>query len=210
MSGDPNQIRILAVDDHPLLREGIAALVNAECDMKLVAEASNGQEALERFRLHRPDVTLMDLQMPGFNGIESIIKIQSEFPNARIIVLTTYTGDVQVLRALKAGARAYILKGHVHRELLETIRAVHAGKKRIPPEVAAELADHAAEDQLSPREIEVLRLIASGNANKLIADQLSISEETVKSHVTNILSKLRANDRTHAVTIGLRRGIIDL
>jgi len=210
MSGVPNQIRILAVDDHPLLREGIAALVNAECDMKLVAEASNGQEALERFRLHRPDVTLMDLQMPGLNGIESIIKIQSEFPNARIIVLTTYTGDVQVLRALKAGARAYILKGHVHRELLETIRAVHAGKKRIPPEVAAELADHAAEDQLSPREIEVLRLIASGNANKLIADQLSISEETVKSHVTNILSKLGANDRTHAVTIGLRRGIIDL
>jgi DNA-binding NarL/FixJ family response regulator len=210
MSGVPNQIRILAVDDHPLLREGIAALVNAECDMKLVAEASNGQEALERFRLHRPDVTLMDLQMPGFNGIESIIKIQSEFPNARIIVLTTYTGDVQVLRALKAGARAYILKGHVHRELLETIRAVHAGKKRIPPEVAAELADHAAEDELSPREIEVLRLIASGNANKLIADQLSISEETVKSHVTNILSKLGANDRTHAVTIGLRRGIIDL
>jgi len=210
MSGVPNQIRILAVDDHPLLREGIAALVNAECDMKLVAEASNGQEALERFRLHRPDVTLMDLQMPGLNGIESIIKIQSEFPNARIIVLTTYTGDVQVLRALKAGARAYILKGHVHRELLETIRAVHAGKKRIPPEVAAELADHAGEDQLSPREIEVLRLIASGNANKLIADQLSISEETVKSHVTNILSKLGANDRTHAVTIGLRRGIIDL
>jgi DNA-binding NarL/FixJ family response regulator len=210
MSSVPNQIRILTVDDHPLLREGIAALVNAEHDMKLVAEASNGQEALERFRLHRPDVTLMDLQMPGLNGIETIINIQSEFPNARVIVLTTYTGDVQVLRALKAGARAYILKGHVHRELLETIRAVHAGKKRIPPEVAAELADHAAEDELSPREIEVLRLIASGNANKLIADQLSISEETVKSHVTNILSKLGANDRTHAVTIGLRRGIIDL
>jgi len=210
MSSVPNQIRILTVDDHPLLREGIAALVNAECDMKLVAEASNGQEAIERFRLHRPDVTLMDLQMPRLNGIEAIINIQSEFPNARIIVLTTYTGDVQVLRALKAGARAYILKGHVHRELLETIRAVHAGKKRIPPEVAAELADHAAEDELSPREIEVLRLIASGNANKLIADQLSISEETVKSHVTNILSKLGANDRTHAVTIGLRRGIIDL
>jgi DNA-binding NarL/FixJ family response regulator len=210
MSSVPNQIRILTVDDHPLLREGIAALVNAECDMKLVAEASNGQEAIERFRLHRPDVTLMDLQMPRFNGIEAIINIQSEFPNARIIVLTTYTGDVQVLRALKAGARAYILKGHVHRELLETIRAVHAGKKRIPPEVAADLADHAAEDELSPREIEVLRLIAAGNANKLIADQLSISEETVKSHVTNILSKLGANDRTHAVTIGLRRGIIDL
>ena len=210
MSSVPNQIRILTVDDHPLLREGIAALVNAECDMKLVAEASNGQEAIERFRLHRPDVTLMDLQMPRFNGIEAIINIQSEFPDARIIVLTTYTGDVQVLRALKAGARAYILKGHVHRELLETIRAVHAGKKRIPPEIAAELADHAAEDELSPREIEVLRQIASGKANKLIADQLSISEETVKSHVTNILSKLGANDRTHAVTIGLRRGIIDL
>ena len=210
MSDVPKQIRILAVDDHPLLREGIAALVSSESDMKLIAEASNGQEAIERFRLHRPDVTLMDLQMPGLNGIESIIKIQSEFPNARIIVLTTYTGDVQVLRALKAGARAYILKGHVHKELLETIRAVHAGKKRIPPEVAAELADHAVEDQLSPREIDVLRLIASGNANKLIADQLSISEETVKSHVTNILSKLGANDRTHAVTIGLRRGIIDL
>jgi DNA-binding NarL/FixJ family response regulator len=210
MSSAPNQIRILTVDDHPLLREGIAALVNAECDMKLVAEANNGQEAIERFRLHRPDVTLMDLQMPGFNGIEAIINIQREFPNARVIVLTTYTGDVQMLRALKAGARAYLLKGHVHRELLETIRAVHAGKKRIPPEVAAELADHAAEDELTPREIEVLRLIASGNANKLIANQLSISEETVKSHVTNILSKLGANDRTHAVTIGLRRGIIDL
>jgi DNA-binding NarL/FixJ family response regulator len=210
MSSVPSQIRILTVDDHPLLREGIAALVNAECDMKLVAEASNGQEAIERFRLHRPDVTLMDLQMPALNGIEAVIGIRAEFPDARIIVLTTYTGDVQVLRALKAGARAYILKGDVHRELLETIRAVHAGKKRIPPEVAAELADHAAEDELSPREIEVLRLIASGNANKLIADQLSISEETVKSHVTNILSKLGANDRTHAVTIGLRRGIIDL
>ena len=210
MSNNPKQIRILSVDDHPLLREGIAALVNAEADMKLVAEASNGKEAIEKFRLHRPDVTLMDLQMPGFNGIEAIIDIHNEFPNARIIVLTTYTGDVQVLRALRAGARGYILKGHVHRELLEAIRAVHAGNKRIPPEVAAELADHATEENLSSREIDVLRLIASGNANKIIADQLSISEETVKSHVTNILSKLGANDRTHAVTIGLRRGIIDL
>jgi DNA-binding NarL/FixJ family response regulator len=210
MSSVPSQIRILTVDDHPLLREGIAALVNAESDMKLVAEASNGEEAIEQFRLHRPDVTLMDLQMPAMNGIEAVTRIRAEFPDARIIVLTTYTGDVQALRALKAGARAYILKGHVHRELLEAIRAVHAGKKRIPPDVAAELADHAAENELSSREIEVLRLIASGNANKLIADQLSISEETVKSHVTNILSKLGANDRTHAVTIGLRRGIIDL
>ncbi len=210
MSINPKPIRILVVDDHALLREGIAALVNAEADMKLVAEASNGQEAIEHFRRHHPDVTLMDLQMPGLNGIEAIINIQSEFPNARIIVLTTYSGDVQVLRALRAGARGYILKAHVHRELLETIRAVHAGKKRIPPEVAAELADHAADDELTAREIEVLRLIASGNANKLIADRLSISEETVKSHVTNILSKLGANDRTHAVTIGLKRGIIEL
>src|ERR1700691_4814275 len=152
MSSNPKPIRILTVDDHPLLREGIAALVNAESDMKLVAEASNGQEAIEQFRLHRPDVTLMDLQMPASNGIEAIIGIQSEFPNARIIVLTTYTGDVQVLRALRAGAQGYVLKGHVHRELLEAVRAVHAGKKRIPPEVAAELADHAAEDNLTSRE----------------------------------------------------------
>jgi DNA-binding NarL/FixJ family response regulator len=210
MSAGPKPIRILAVDDHALLREGIAAMVNAEPDMKLVAEASTGQEAIEQFRLHRPDVTLMDLQMPGLNGVEAIINIHSEFPNARIIVLSTYSGDVQVLRALRAGARGYILKGHVHRELLETIRAVHAGTKRIPPEVAADLADHAADEGLTSREIDVLRLIAAGNANKLIADRLSISEETVKSHVTNILSKLGANDRTHAVTIGLKRGIIEL
>jgi DNA-binding NarL/FixJ family response regulator len=210
MSIVPDRIRILTVDDHPLLREGIAALVNAEPDMKLVAEASNGQEAIEQFRLHRPDVTLMDLQMPGLSGVEAIINIRSEFPNARIIVLTTYTGDAQVLRALRAGAGGYISKKHVRRELLEAIRAVHAGKKRIAPEVAAELAVHAADDNLTSREIEVLRLIASGNANKLVADQLSISEETVKFHVTNILSKLGANDRTHAVTIALKRGIIEL
>jgi DNA-binding NarL/FixJ family response regulator len=203
-------IRVLSVDDHPLLREGIAALVNAESDMKLVAEATNGQEAIEKFRSHRPDVTLMDLQMPALNGIEAIIGIRSEFPNARIIVLTTYAGDVQVLRALKAGARGYILKAHVRRELLDSIRAVHAGQKRIPPEVAAELAEHCAEDDLSSREIDVLRLIAAGNANKEIGGQLSITEETVKSHVTNILAKLGANDRTHAVTIGLKRGIIEL
>src|ERR1700751_6031353 len=210
MSIDPSLIRILTVDDHPLLRKGIATLVNAEPDMKLVAEASNGQEAIESFQVHRPDVTLMDIQMPSFNGIEAICEIQREFLDARIIVLTTYTGDAQVLRALKAGARAYILKGHVHRELLETIRAVHAGQKRIPPDIAAQLAEHATDDALSSREIDVLRLIAAGNSNKLIADQLSIGEATVKSHVTNILSKLGANDRSHAVTIGLKRGIIAL
>ena len=210
MSSDPSPIRILIVDDHALLREGIAALVNAESDMKLVAEASNGQEAIEKFRSNRPDVTLMDLQMPALNGIDAIIGIRNEFPSARIIVLTTYRGDVQALRALKAGARGYILKGEVHRDLLDTIRAVHAGQKRIPPEVAAELADHAAEDDLTSREIDVLRLIATGNANKEIACRLSIAEDTVKSHVTNILAKLGANDRTHAVTIGLKRGIIEL
>jgi DNA-binding NarL/FixJ family response regulator len=203
-------IRILAVDDHPLLRKGIAALVNAEPDMKLVAEASNGEEAVESFRSYRPDVTLMDLQLPGLNGLEAINLILSEFPDARIIVLTTYTGDAQVLRALRAGARAYLLKGHVHRELLETIHTVHAGRKRIPPDIAVELAEHATQDELSSREIEVLRLIATGNSNKEIADQLCIGEATVKSHVTNILSKLSANDRAHAVTIGLKRGIIAL
>ena len=210
MSTVPQLITVLTVDDHSLLRKGIAALVNAEPDMKLIAEASNGQEAVESFRLHRPDVTLMDIQMPGFNGIEAINRIRSEFPDAHIIVLTTYTGDAQVVKALRAGARAYILKGHVHRELLETIRAVHAGQKRIPPDIAAELAEHAADDELTQREIDVLRLIAAGNSNKLIADHLSIGEATVKSHVTNILSKLGANDRAHAVTIGLKRGIIEL
>ena len=210
MSNPPDLIRILTVDDHPLLRNGIASLVNGESDMKLIAEASSGQQAMEQFRLHRPDVTLMDLQMPDMNGAEAIMRIQDEFPDARFIVLTTYSGDARVLKALKAGARAYLLKGLVHRELLETIRAVHAGRKRIPPDIAAELAEYAADDALSPREIEVLRLIAAGNSNKIIADQLSVGEATVKSHVTNILSKLGANDRTHAVTIGLKRGIIEL
>ena len=205
-----NLIRILTVDDHPLLRKGIAALVNTEADLKLVAEASNGKEAIEAFRSHQPDVTLMDLQMPEVDGLEAIDAIRKEFPEARIIVLTTYGGDVQVLRALKAGARGYILKGLVHKELLDTIRAVHAGQKRVPPEIAAELADHAADDLLTEREIGVLKLIAAGNSNKQIADQLAIGEATVKSHVTNILSKLSANDRAHAVTIGLMRGIIEL
>jgi DNA-binding NarL/FixJ family response regulator len=209
MSSDPKLIRILVVDDHPVVRQGIAALVNAESDMKLVAEASNGQEAIEKFRFHRPDITLMDLQMPGLNGIEAITRIRGEFQDARIMVLTTYTGDVQVLRALKAGARGYILKRQLHRELLDAIRAVHSGQKRIPSEIAADLVAHA-KDELTPREIDVLRLIAAGNANKQIADRLSIGEASVKSHVANILSKLGANDRTHAVTIGLRRGIIEM
>jgi DNA-binding NarL/FixJ family response regulator len=210
MSTGPSLIRILAVDDHPMLREGIASLVASQSDMELVAEASTGREALDQFRKHRPDITLMDLQMPGMDGIETMVAICGEFPVARIIVLTTYKGDVQVLRALKAGARAYLLKGLLRKELLETIRAVHAGQKRIPPEIAAVLAEHAVDDALTSREIDVLRLIAAGNANKLVADQLSISEGTVKGHVKNILSKLGASDRTHAVTVALKRGIIDL
>lgn len=210
MGSVPNVIRILAADDHPLLRKGIAALVNGEPDMKLIAEASNGEEAVEKFRLHRPDVTLMDLQMPGLNGIEAISRIRGEFPSARIIVFTTYKGDAQVTGALRAGARAYLLKENVHLELLETIRTVHEGRKKIPPEIASELAEHVADDDLSVREIEVLRLISGGNSNKEIADRLSIGEGTVKTHVTNILSKLNASDRAHAVTIGLKRGIIEL
>jgi DNA-binding NarL/FixJ family response regulator len=210
MGSRPNLIRILTVDDHPLLREGIAVLIKSEKDMELVAEASDGEEAIEQFRRHRPDVTLMDLRMPNLNGTEAISRIRNEFPDAKIIVLSTYAGDVQVLRAIKAGARGYILKGHVHRELLEAIRSVHAGHKRIPPDIAAELAEHAADDELSSREIDVIRLIGVGNANKQIADKLSIGETTVKSHITNILSKLGANDRAHAVTIALRRGIIEL
>ena len=205
-----NLIRILTVDDHPLLRKGIAALVNAEPDMKLVAEASNGQQAIDAFRSQRPDVTLMDLQMPAVDGLDAIHAIRREFSEARIIVLTTYSGDTQVLRALRAGARGYILKGNVHEELLNAIRAVHAGQKRIPPDVAAELAIHSTDDALTEREIDVLNLIAAGNGNKQIADKLSISEATVKARVTNILSKLGANDRAHAVTIGLKRGIITL
>ena len=209
MSIDSSLIRILTVDDHPLLRKGIAALVNAEEDMKLVAEASRGEEAIEKFRAHRPDITLMDIQLPGLNGIETIIQIQKEFPSARIIVLTTYSGDAQVVRAIRAGARAYLLKRQVHRELLETIRAVHSGQRRIPQEVAVEFVDRPSDD-LTSREVDVLRLIASGSANKEIADQLSIGEASVKSHVANILSKLDAKDRAHAVAIGLKRGIIEL
>ncbi len=203
-------IRIMAVDDHPLLRQGIAALISAERDMDLVAEAADGEEAIAQFRLHRPDVTLMDVQMPNMNGTEAISRIRSEFPDARILVLSTYTGDVQILRAIKAGARGYLLKGNVRTELLAAIRAIHAGHKRIPPEIAAELAEHAADDQLSSREVDVLRLIGAGNANKQIADKLLIGESTVRNHISNILSKLGANDRAHAVTIALQRGIIEL
>ena len=203
-------IRVLAVDDHPLLREGIAALISTEEDMELIGEASNGREALDLFRKCHPDVTLMDLQMPEMNGIDAIGAIRSEFPDARIIVLTTQPGDVQVFRALKAGARAYLSKVMLRRELLDTIRAVHAGQKRLSGEAAAEIAEHAADDALTPREIDVLRLVAVGNANKEIGALLSMTEVTVKSHVKNILSKLGANDRTHAVTIALKRGIIDL
>ncbi len=210
MSDQGSSIRILVVDDHSLVREGIATFIAGQPDMRLVAEASNGREAIQRFREHRPDVTLMDLQMPEMNGLDAIIAIRDEFPEARIIVLTTYKGDVQVLRALKAGGRAYLLKGLLRKELLETIRAVHAGEKRITPEIASQLAEHAVDDTLTLREIDVLRLLAGGNANKLIADQLSITEDTVKGHVKNILSKLGANDRTHAVTIALKRGIIEL
>lgn len=210
MAHDQSPIRILAVDDHALVRKGIRLMISTEADMQLVAEASTGRGALQEFRTHRPDVTLMDLQMPEMGGVEAIIAIRGEFPNARIIVLTTYAGDVQVLRALNAGARGYFLKGRINTELLDTIRAVHAGQKRLSPEVAAALAEHVGEDVLTVREIEVLGLIAGGNANKEIAAQLSIGEDTVKRHVTNILSKLQANDRTHAVTIGLKRGIIGM
>lgn len=201
-------IRILAVDDHPIFRQGIAGLVADQSDMSLVAEASNGNEAIRQFRAHRPDVTLMDLQMPELDGLDATIAIRAEFPEARIVVLTTYTGDVQVLRSLKAGARAYLLKTLVHKELLETIRAVHAGRKALSPEVSWQIAEHATDDALTAGEIEVLRLIAAGNANKQIAAQLSTTEETVKGRVRNILSKLGANDRTHAAMIGLKRGII--
>jgi len=210
MSADLDVIRILCVDDHPLLREGIAALIANQGDMQLIAQAATGREAVAQFRAHRPDVTLMDMRMPDMSGIDAIIAIRGEFRDARIIVLTTYAGDALAQRALKAGAQAYILKGLVRKELLETIRAVHSGTKRIQPEVAAELADHATDDALSAREVEVLALIAAGNSNKLIADQLCITEQTVKGHVKSILSKLNANDRTQAVVFGLKRGIIHL
>lgn len=210
MSKGLEPIRVLTVDDHPLLRDGIAALIATQPDISLIAEAATGREAIEHFRQHRPDVVLMDLQMPELGGIEAMLAIRQEFRDARFIVLTTYRGDAQVLRAIRAGARGYLLKSMLRSELIGAIRAVHSGQKRIPAEVAAELADHAADDELTAREIEVLRSIAAGNSNKIIGEKLSVTEETIKGHVKNIFSKLGANDRTHAVTIALKRGIIDL
>ena len=210
MSQDTAPIRILCVDDHPVILQGIAGLIAVEADMQIVAEAANGREALQKFRKHRPDVTLMDLQMPEMSGLDATTAIRAEFPDARIIVLTTYAGDVQALRALKAGARAYLLKSGLRRELIDTIRAVHAGKKSISAEVSVQLAEHAAQEALTPLEVDVLRLIAEGKANKEIAGRLSLNEDAVKRQVRSILSKLDASDRTHAVTIGLRRGIIEL
>jgi DNA-binding NarL/FixJ family response regulator len=203
-------IRVLTVDDHQLLREGIAAVIESQEDMTLVAQASNGREAVESFRRLRPDVTLMDLRMPDMSGIEAITAIRSEFRDARIVVLTTYAGDAQAAAALKAGAVGYLLKSLVRKELLETIRAVHSGKRRVPPEIATEIAEHVADDALTVREVEVLRRVAAGKSNKLIAAELDISEGTVKTHMKSILPKLDASDRTHAVMIALKRGILDL
>jgi len=204
------RIKVLTVDDHPLLREGIAAVLEGQPDLQLVGEATNGREAIDKFRACLPDVVLMDLQMPEMNGIDAIAAIRSEYPDARIVVLTTYKGDMQAIRAFKAGASGYLLKSMLRKELLDTIRLVHAGKKRIPPEIASEIAEHHSDDTLTQREIEVLQHVATGAANKMVAGHLGISEETVKAHMRSILAKLSANDRTHAVMIALKRGIIEL
>ncbi len=210
MSTGAVPIRVLAVDDHPIVREGIGGLIAIQSDMVLVGEASDGREAIQQFRTLRPDVTLMDLQMPEMNGIEALIAIRNEFPDAKIIMLTTYKNDTQIVRAIKAGAKGYLLKNALHKELLATIRAAYAGKKTLSPEASLEIAEHLTDDALTPAEISVLRLIAAGNANKQIADELSTTEESVKSRVKSILSKLGANDRTHASMIALKRGIIEL
>jgi DNA-binding NarL/FixJ family response regulator len=210
VSEENRTIRVLMVDDHPLLREGIAAVIEGQPDLEVVGEATNGREAVELFRTCTPDIVLMDLQMPVMGGIEAISAIRSEFPKARIVVLTTYKGDTQALRAFKAGASGYLLKSMLRKDLLDTIRSVHAGHRRIPPEIANEIAEHHTDDALSQREIEVLQRVAAGGANKIIAGELNISEETVKAHMRSILAKLSANDRTHAVMIALKRGIIEL
>ena len=203
-------IRVMVVDDHPLLREGIAAVIDGQPDMTLVAEASDGREALETFRTLRPDVTLMDLQMPDINGIEAITAIRAEFPEARIAILTTYRGDVRALHAIKAGAMAYLLKSTLRKELVDTIRLLAAGKRHFPPEIAAELASHLDKDGLSVREIQVLQCVAQGKSNKQIASQLRITEDTIKGHLRSIMEKLAATNRTHAVAIGIQRGFIEL
>jgi DNA-binding NarL/FixJ family response regulator len=205
-----NRIGILVVDDHPLLREGVKAVIDNEADIEVLAEASNGREAVDAFRAHRPDVALMDIQMPEMNGIDAIRDIRSAFPTAKIIVLTTYKGDVSALRALRAGAVGYLLKGELRAELVNTIRLVHAGGRRVPAEVANELAVHLGDEALSEREIEVLHFVGHGNSNKEVAAKLGVTEETVKAHMKSVCAKLNANDRTHAVTIALRRGILDL
>lgn len=210
MHREATVITVLIVDDHPLLREGIAAVINGEIDMTVVAEAENGAEALRRFRQFRPDVTLMDLVMPEMDGVEATIAIRAEWPHARVVMLTTYSGDVKVMRALKAGASGYLMKSLIRTDLIQAIRSVHAGQRRIPREVADNLAEHVGDDMLTERELAVLRQVAAGNSNRRVAVALGISEETVKAHMKNILGKLSANDRTHAVTIALKRGIIDV